>query len=159
MSSIVGQYYTTWDKYTNRRLKKLDTDVGKLAAVLINYADYNGIKLRITSGFRSFAEQDALYAQGRTHTFPLAPVSVGDGADVTFIPTLRLDTRKIVTNARGGQSIHNFGRAFDVVELKNGRGLWRNRNWNTIGSFGKRYGFQWGGDWRSFKDYPHFQMK
>ena len=45
----------------------------------------------VTSAYRSSAEQDKLYAQGRTTPGPR------------------------VTNARGGQSAHNFGLAIDVV--------------------------------------------
>ena len=89
----------------------------------------------ITSGYRSFAEQDALFAQGR------------DG-----------DTRPRVTNARGGQSWHNFGLAIDVVEISDGVAVWDNPNWNLIGAIGRNHGFEWGGNWTGFVDRPHFQM-
>lgn len=103
----------------------------------INKADREfGIKLRITSDghLRSFDKQDELYAQGRT-----AP-------------------GKIITNAKAGESYHNYGLAFDLVEIKDGQALWNNPNWIKIGEIGKSFGFNWGGDWRSFKDYPHFEL-
>ena len=47
--------------------------------------------------------------------------------------------------------------ALDVVEIKNGKALWTNPNWSKIAALGKSIGFEWGGDWKSFKDKPHFQ--
>ncbi len=96
-----------------------------------------GIDIMVTSGYRSFAEQNALYAQGRTKP------------------------GNIVTNARGGQSLHNYGLAIDVVPLgANGQPDWNvpNSVWQKIGAAGKRQGMEWGGDWTSFVDRPHFQM-
>ena len=95
-------------------------------------AEDRGIFLRVTSAYRSYAEQARLYAQGRT-----AP-------------------GQIVTNAQPGESYHNFGLAFDVVEIRSGQALWQNPRWREIGELGKSYGFAWGGDWK-FKDLPHFQ--
>ncbi|MGE5416474.1 MAG: M15 family metallopeptidase, partial [Acidobacteriota bacterium] len=92
-----------------------------------------GINLIITDGYRSFAEQDALYSKGRDHK------------------------GKIVTNAKGGQSYHNYGLAFDVVEVVDGKADWDSKNWDKIGALGKKYGFEWGGDFKSFVDKPHFQ--
>jgi hypothetical protein len=93
-----------------------------------------GIQLRVTSALRTFEEQTTLYAQGRS--------TLG----------------KIVTNAKAGKSLHNYGLAIDVVEIKNGQALWKNNNWDAIAELGKSIGFDWGGDWRSFKDKPHFEM-
>jgi peptidoglycan L-alanyl-D-glutamate endopeptidase CwlK len=96
-----------------------------------------GINVMVTSGYRSFAEQNALYAQGRTKP------------------------GNIVTNARGGQSLHNYGLAVDVVPIgANGQPNWNvpNSTWQKIGAAGKRQGMEWGGDWTSFVDRPHFQM-
>lgn len=93
-----------------------------------------GHNVTIFQGFRSFAEQDALYAQGRTKP----------GA--------------IVTNARGGDSFHNYGVACDIVFVVNGRPSWDSKHpWKTLGKIGKTNGLEWGGDWTSFVDLPHFQ--
>jgi peptidoglycan L-alanyl-D-glutamate endopeptidase CwlK len=97
---------------------------------------------------RTFAEQDALFAQGRTKP------------------------GKRVTNAKGGQSYHNFSLAVDIVLLwdKDGNGTFETAVWDTKTDFDgdkqsdwmevvaifKRYGWEWGGDWR-FVDMPHFQ--
>lgn len=126
----------TWDIWTERRIAKLHPLIRDRAREFINRADKElGIRLRVTSGLRTWEEQAKLYAQGRS-----AP-------------------GKKVTNAKAGQSLHNYGLALDVVEIKDGKGLWENPDWGRIGDLGKSLGFAWGGDWTSFKDRPHFEMK
>lgn len=96
--------------------------------------------MRVTAGRRTWAEQQKLYDQGRTK----ASKKNGEGK---------------VTNAKPGTSFHNYGLAFDVVEIDNkGKMNW-NADWNKIGAMGKRYGFEWGGDWIKPVDRPHFQDK
>jgi len=115
------------------------------ATVLIERCYSRGVPILITQGLRTIAEQDALYAQGRTEP----------GA--------------VVTNARGGYSYHNFGLAVDfALLLPNGSSVsWDMRldgnnnqiaDWQEVVKEAKVLGFEWGGDWTSFKDYPHFQM-
>lgn len=107
------------------------------------------VMCRFAYVLRTFEEQDALYAQGRTKP------------------------GKVVTNARGGQSYHNYGLAVDIVLLidKDGNGTYdtaswdRNadtdqdgqKDWEEVVFVFKMHGWEWGGDWTSFKDYPHFQ--
>ena len=94
-----------------------------------------GITIQVTSTYRSIEDQDKLYAQGRT-----APGN-------------------IVTNAKGGQSFHNWRVAYDVVPIVNGKAAWdQEALFYAIGEFGKQCGLEWGGDWTSFKDLPHFQL-
>lgn len=96
---------------------------------------------------RTIAEQNALYAQGRSKP------------------------GKIVTNARGGMSYHNYGLAIDIVLLvvKDDNDLqtamWdvktdfdgdRKSDWMECVTIFKQYGWEWGGDWK-FSDAPHFQ--
>ena len=100
-------------------------------------------KVRIAQGLRTFAEQDALYAQGRTKP------------------------GKKVTNAKGGQSIHNYGLAVDIVLILDGKtASWDEKSdfdrdqqsdWIEVVTEFKRAGWVWGGDWRTFKDMPHFE--
>lgn len=93
-----------------------------------------GTTIRVTQALRTFAEQDALYAQGRTK-----PGSK-------------------VTNATGGQSIHNYGLAFDYVLMKDGVADWTvNADWKKVAATFKAKGWEWGGDWKSLKDYPHLE--
>lgn len=96
-----------------------------------------GIKIKITDCFRSVAEQDALYAKGRT------------------------TAGKIVTNCRGTDyaSMHMWGVAFDFC-LDSRTGAYDNSSglFNKVGAIGKKIGLEWGGDWTSFVDLPHFQL-
>jgi peptidoglycan L-alanyl-D-glutamate endopeptidase CwlK len=111
---------------------------------LVQQAAAKGIVIMITDDFRSAEDQDRLYEKGRT----------AEG--------------NIVTHAKGGESYHNFGLAVDFAIRtpsedviwdmqydgnKNGKG-----DWNEVVELAKALGFEWGGDWSQFKDYPHLQM-
>ncbi len=61
-----------------------------------------------------------------------------------------------MTNARGGQSYHNYGLAIDVVEIRNGQAIW-DCDWLRIAELAEPAGWEWGGRWASFPDKPHFQ--
>ncbi len=96
-----------------------------------------GVRLRFAYVYRSIAEQNVLYNQ-----------------------------RPKVTNAKGGQSIHNYGLAFDYVIMldKDNNGTFETIEWDlkspyhkVVVDYFKSKGYEWGGDWKSFKDYPHFQ--
>jgi D-alanyl-D-alanine carboxypeptidase-like protein/LysM domain-containing protein len=107
------------------------------ARSLIESCRQAGVDIRVSQALRTWREQDALYAQGRT-----AP-----GA--------------IRTYARGGESFHNFGMAFDIVLLESGRVTWdaHHRGWRVAGEIGTGLGLLWGGNWKSLKDLPHFEMR
>jgi peptidoglycan L-alanyl-D-glutamate endopeptidase CwlK len=94
-----------------------------------------GIDLLVTSTYRDNESQNALYAQGRT------------------------TPGKIVTNAKAGQSFHNFRCAVDVVPIVAGKPRWdvKDEVWQKIGKLGKAAGLEWAGDWKRFREYPHFQ--
>ncbi|WP_370866604.1 M15 family metallopeptidase [Saccharibacillus sp. JS10] len=123
----------------------LHPEVQSKMNTLIRQAKDRGIDVVITSDFRSSAEQDRLYRQGRE------------------------DPGNIVTNARGGQSYHNYGLAIDFALLdKSGKIVWDmeqdlndngRSDWLEVVDLAKTLGFEWGGDWENFRDYPHFQMK
>ena len=107
---------------------------------------------------------------------------LGKGARLRFAYVYRsnalqdrlFNQRPKVTNAKGGQSIHNYGLAFDIVLLydNDGNGTFEEASWSQIKDFDKdsvadwkevtnyfkSKGWEWGGDWKSFKDAPHFQM-
>lgn len=104
--------------------------VERKSVELIRLCKEAGMPIRITEGYRSLERQAQLYAQGRT-----AP-------------------GKIVTNAKPGESIHQYGCAFDVVFTQTGY----EGDWNKLGQIGKMLGFTWGGDFKSIKDRPHFEL-
>lgn len=101
-----------------------------------------GVNIRVIYTLRTFAEQDALYAQGRTKP------------------------GKIITKAKGGLSMHNYGLAIDFAILKDGKQvLWDLKvdldkdgksDWMEVVTIFKQYGWTWGGDWKFF-DAPHFE--
>ena len=119
----------------SRDIFDLDDETADKCRALIDECGKAGIKILITSTFRDKASQDAIYAQGRT------------------------TPGKRVTNARGGWSFHQYRMAFDFCPLDaNGKPDWTNtRAIQTVGALGERLGLDWGGDWTSFKDMPHFQ--
>ncbi|CAB5187476.1 Peptidase M15B, partial [uncultured Caudovirales phage] len=108
----------------SRRIEDLTPAVQQRAKALVSAAKDAGIDLLITSTYRSNEEQAALYAQGRTKP----------GA--------------IVTNARPGDSYHNWRCAFDVVPLRNGKPVWSTSGpdgdlWRKIGEMGEAVGLEW----------------
>ena len=136
------------DKVTKERIDQLHPSVRAEVSAIIN--DCNKVltgraQIRITQGLRTFAEQDALYAQGRTKP----------GAKVT--------------NAKGGQSVHNYGFAVDICLIIDGKTAswdtvkdWDNdriSDWQEVVSIFKKHNWNWGGDWKTFKDLPHFDKK
>jgi peptidoglycan L-alanyl-D-glutamate endopeptidase CwlK len=88
----------------------------------------------VSSTFRDHATQEHLFAQGRTRA------------------------GSIVTNARGGQSWHNWRLAFDIFQNIRGQ-EWNNpRFFETAGKIWGEMGGEWGGSWQNFRDTPHFQF-
>ena len=129
-----------------RDIKALHPELQKKYAQLIKLCAKKGITIGVAECLRTKAEQDALYAKGRT-----AP-------------------GKIVTNAKGSSysSMHQWGVAFDFY-LKtdiDGDGqisddAYNNakKTFNQVGALAKSIGLEWGGDWKSIKDLPHIQLK
>ena len=123
------------DERSARTIATLQPEVRPFATALVERAAAQGIVIKVISGTRSYAEQDALFAQGRT-----AP-------------------GKIITNARGGQSNHNFGIAFDIGVFDGRRYLDHSPLYKAVGAIGLGLGLEWGGNWTSFVDEPHFQLR
>jgi len=125
---------------TEERLSRVHPGLGSRGRTLVALCAQAGVAVMVTQGLRTWKEQDALYAKGRT-----APP---------------IGRKYIVTNAKGGSSWHNFGLAFDIVVLDSiGKANWdtSHRGWARAAKIGKSLGLEWGGDWKSFKDLPHFQ--
>jgi len=108
--------------------------------------------LRLAYTLRTFKEQDNLFALGRT-----------------VIKDAKGNKVRIVTNSKGGQSFHNYGLAWDIVLIIDGK----EASWDTLKDFDgdrvadwmevvdefKKIGAEWGGDWKgSLGDKPHFQF-
>jgi peptidoglycan L-alanyl-D-glutamate endopeptidase CwlK len=119
----------------SRSLGDLLPPVQQRVVQFLSLAKEAGIDLIVTSTYRDAASQEALYAQGRTKP------------------------GRIVTNAKAGQSWHNWRCAIDVVPVRNGKPVWDAKDpiWQTVGQLGKQAGLEWAGDWKRFKEFPHFQ--
>lgn len=131
------------DQISQNKIAKLHPKIRfKVTQALLNLEKRN-VTARIVQGLRTWAEQDALYAQGRT-----AP-------------------GKIVTNAKAGQSYHNYGLAVDFALLhKDGSISWnmledldkdKKADWLEVVEEFEKLGFSWGGHWKH-PDNPHFEM-
>lgn len=121
----------------SRSLSSLDPAMFPLAMRFVAECAAAGLEVLIYCTYRSIEEQDKLYAQGRTEPGP------------------------IVTNARGGESAHNFGLALDGVPTVGGKPAWDapidGELWQKYGKCAREAGLEWGGDWPKFKDAPHCQ--
>jgi peptidoglycan LD-endopeptidase CwlK len=152
-----GRVPRTWDRTTDRRIKKLHPDARHAVAQFINSAQEQGYYLRVQETYRTIQRQNELYAKGRTTP----------------------KRGSTVTNARGNpkSSKHQYGIAIDVCELKNGRDArtrkrfnqnvswvsgfdkrYPKSRWYEIGELGKAFGFIWGGHFRGLFDGPHFEV-
>ena len=129
-----------FDKLTIKRIEEAHPSIRvelKRQYLEINKRLPAGVRLRFSSVFRTPEEQHKLYLK-----------------------------RPKVTKADSWQSIHNYGLAFDIVLLfdLDGNGSfetakWDNNNkyWIEVAKYFKSEGWEWGGDWKNFRDYPHFQ--
>jgi peptidoglycan L-alanyl-D-glutamate endopeptidase CwlK len=123
------------DERSEKAIATLLAEVQPYARALVFKATAVGITIKILSGLRTYAEQDALYAQGRSKPGP------------------------IVTNGRGGFSNHNFGIAFDIGVFEGPKYLGETPKYNAVGALGTDLGLEWGGNWKTIKDAPHFQLR
>jgi peptidoglycan LD-endopeptidase CwlK len=123
------------DRISIERVAKLHPDVRELFVQFITECeDSLGICLRITQGWRSADEQQRLYEQGRTRP------------------------GKIVTNAAGGHSYHNYGLAVDLAVVSaDGAHIQWDYDMAALKPYAGKYEIEWGGDWKSIQDRPHFQ--
>ena len=126
------------DLLSAKATNQLRPKVQRAADAVVAEMKRHGHPVRIVEGFRTLERQTELYNQGRTTP----------GA--------------VVTNAKAGQSLHNYGVAVDFVFRREGYNA-SDTLWALLGAVGKKQGFEWGGDahWikAGFQDRPHFQMK
>lgn len=120
-----------------RNINKCHPRLIDLSKKLVSACRGQGLIIGIGESFRTKEEQDALYAKGRT-----APGN-------------------IVTNAKGSSysSHHQWGTAFDIYR-NDGKGVYTDGDgfFEKVGKIGKSIGLEWGGDWKSPVDKPHFQL-
>lgn len=118
----------------SRSLEDLHPKVREMCNLFISSCKKEGIDVLITSTYRDIESQNKLYAQGRT------------------------EPGKKVTNAKGGQSFHNWRVAFDFVPIISGKAQWNDiALFKKCGEIAKSHGLEWAGDWKTFKEYAHCQ--
>ena len=126
---------TLADERSERNIVTLLAEVQPLARTLIESAAAIGNAITAMPGTSTYEEQNALYEQGRSKP------------------------GRIVTNARGGYSNHNFGIAFDIGVFEGGRYLDESPAYKAVGALGIKLGLEWGGNWKTIQDEPHFQLR
>ena len=120
------------DERSERNLATVQPQLQKLGRELLRRLAAEGLTFKVTSGNRTQAEQDALYAQGRTKP----------GPKVTW-------TRR---------SRHIGGRAIDITLFHGKNPVWESKHYDRAGVIGEELGLVWGGRWKKTVDKPHFEL-
>ena len=123
------------DERSERNIATLSPEAQTKARAWYRACKAAGLPVIIIDGSRTFAQQDALYEQGRSKP------------------------GKIVTNARGGYSWHNFGDAWDFGHIEGGVYYTDGKVYDQAGAIAREQGLEWGGDWTGLVDRPHIQLK
>jgi peptidoglycan L-alanyl-D-glutamate endopeptidase CwlK len=123
------------DSRSEGNIATLHPRVRPYARALIEKAAGQGITIKVISGMRTYAEQADLYAKGRTAPGPK------------------------VTNAPPGYSNHNFGLAFDIGVFEGSSYRDESPKNKAVGVLGVDLGLEWGGNWKTIQDEPHFQLR
>jgi len=128
----------------SRQITDLHPKVQPMALAFKQKCKEAGIDVLITSTYRDNASQDALFAVGRTTK----------GAN----PTKAKPLGSKVTNAKAGQSYHNYRLALDFCPIINGKPDWNNpTTFKKCGEIAESIGFQWAGRWTRFPEMAHIQ--
>lgn len=127
------------DSRSEKNIATLHLRVRPYARALVESARKQQILIKVTSGLRSYEEQEKLYK---------AHLAGGPQA------------------APPGKSNHNFGLAFDITLFKWNDDpelaktpVWESPLYKVVGSLGMGLGLEWGGSWKSSVDEPHFQLR
>jgi len=115
----------------SRDINDLKPYVKYLAQKLIDEAKKQGLKVLITSTLRDAEYQAYLYSFGRTRK------------------------GQIITNVKL-PAAHGYGLAFDICQNIKGK-EWEDAFFRKAGKIGVSIGLEWGGNWKTFIDKPHFQ--
>lgn len=129
----------------SRSLSDLHPTVREKTLKWLDACKAAGVDVLVYCTYRSAAEQDELYKIGRTVK--------GDGV------TARRPMGRRVTDARGGESFHQYRCAWDAVPLVFGKTAWGDEpRYAIMGACAKKLGIEWAGSWVQFKETAHFQF-
>lgn len=123
------------DDRSEKTIATLLPEVQPYARALVARAAQHEITIKVISGLRTYEEQNELFSQGRTKP------------------------GRIVTRARAGFSNHNFGIAFDIGVFEGNKYLDDSPKYKAVGILGMDLGLEWGGNWKTIVDQPHFQLR
>jgi peptidoglycan L-alanyl-D-glutamate endopeptidase CwlK len=124
-----------FDPRSERLILSLQLPAQEAARAFLARTRAAGLDARIISATRTYAEQNRLFRQGR----------YGKAGSK-------------VTNARGGQSNHNFAIAWDIGLFECGAYLTGAAAYDRAARAGLVDAIEWGGAWQSFRDAPHYQL-
>jgi len=144
----------------SRKLSDLVPKVALIVEKFIEACREAGYEIIVTCTYRDDESQNALYAIGRTIK----------GECVTA----QRPMGRTVTNAKGGESFHQYKVAIDIVVLRHGKAVWDTSGdgiddnpaddetdnlelWQRVGAIGESVGLTWAGRWVKMKEYAHFQ--
>jgi peptidoglycan L-alanyl-D-glutamate endopeptidase CwlK len=138
MSQAIATDLGTFDVRSEMNIFTLVPKAQTAARKFLKILTDAGKDVRIISGTRTYAEQDMLYRKGR----------FGNPGPK-------------VTNAKGGQSNHNFGIAWDIGLFKSGTYVTDDNPYIKLAPLvlPQIDDLEWGGNWITFPDYPHYQLK
>lgn len=145
---------TPTDPRSETNIKTILPEVQILARSLLHAAADTGITIKVISGTRTYAQQDAIYLRGRAN---LAKVNAARKA--AGLGPISASDNKNVTNAQSGHSNHNFGIAFDIGVFQGAKYLDNSPLYKAVAVLGKQLGLTWGGDWKSIDDEPHYELR
>lgn len=139
ISAVIARQYGIFDARSEASIITLLPKAQIEARKFLKLSRINNKEVKLISGTRTYKEQDELYNHGRNG-----------------------NTLPIVTNAKGGQSNHNFGIAWDIGLYDTlGNYITNEMPYKNIAPIvlDAMDNLEWGGNWHSFKDYPHYQIK
>lgn len=126
-----------------------------------------GLNIIFTQTLRSEEEQQALYSQGRSSL----DITNNLRAKAGLAPITEAENKKIVTKAQTVKnSMHAYGIAFDIaITDESGKKIkwdatsdWNSDgvdDWSQVGQLAELIGLEWGGNWSTMPDPPHFQNR
>ena len=143
----------------SRRLEDLHPVTREKAKAFLQRAKEEGIDVLIYCTYRSPEEQEILYMQGRLEQFGITLEELNEKRIKLGLWKLTPEeAKRKVTNAKPWQSFHQYGLAFDCVPLQGGKPDWSNREaYAILGEIAEQAGLEWAGNWKRFKELPHFQ--
>lgn len=144
--------------------------ISNKANAVLDMAEDVGLDLLVYSTLRTMDDQARLYRQGRSLS------EIKHKADQLTrlyrrpdLATILMDVGpqegdEIRTKAGPGESMHNYGLAFDAVPIINGKPVWGSDaasmvHWRLYGQLVERAGLEWAGNWKTFREMPHAQQR